>query len=157
MTEQAAAAAQTSPAPPRKRSKNKKKWIKRIIAIVVILALVTGIGIGMWYMVFRDDGAVGAPLTDVSRIGSIQSVVQGYGNAMPKETAAITLTAGGTVQAVYVTQGQTVFAGDPLYTIDSQAARDKVTEAEKGVTTAENDVTAAERAVVDAERAVTEA
>ena len=118
--------------PPVKGKKNnKKKMIKRVVAICVAAAILAGIGFGMWYLVFRDDGEVGAPLTDFAHIGSIQSVVQGYGNAVPKESAAITLNAAGTVQEVYVTVGQQVFAGDPLYTIDSQEARDKLQEAQE--------------------------
>ena len=40
---------------------------------------------------------------------------------------------GGTVQEVLITGGQTVMAGDPLYTIYSQAAEDEVANARKKV------------------------
>ena len=105
--------------------------IKRLIALGVLLAIVAGAGFGMWYLVFREDDSLGQPLTDVAQLNTIQSVVQGYGNAVPKESAAITLNAAGTVQEVYVTVGQTVWAGDPLYTIDSQAARDNLQKAQE--------------------------
>lgn len=120
------------PRPPVKKpgGKGKKKMIKRIIALAVIAALVGGIGFGMWYLVFREDKSASQPLTDVAGINTIQSVVQGYGNAVPKESAAITLNAAGTVQDVYVSVGQTVFAGQELYTIDSQAARDNLQKAQ---------------------------
>ncbi|NBI11087.1 HlyD family efflux transporter periplasmic adaptor subunit [Colidextribacter sp. OB.20] len=143
-TTQAAApaqeAAQTSqpapaapPRPPVKKpaGKGKKKMIKRLIALAVIAAIVGGAGFGMWYLVFREDSATSKPLTDVARINTIQSVVQGYGTAVPKESAAITLNAAGTVDEVYVTVGQTVFAGQELYTIDSQAARDNLQKAQE--------------------------
>lgn len=121
-----------SPRPPMKKSggKGKKKMIKRLIALAVIAAIVGGAGFGMWYLVFREDKGVRTPLTDMARINTIQSVVQGYGNAVPKESAAITLNAAGTVQEVYVAVGQTVFAGQELYTIDSQAARDNLQKAQ---------------------------
>ena len=95
---------QPAPAKPPVKGKknNKKKMIKRVVAISVVVAILAGIGFGMWYLVFRDDGEVGAPLTDFAHIGSIQSVVQGYGNAVPKESAAITLNSAGTVEALYV-------------------------------------------------------
>ena len=143
-TTQAAApaqeAAQTSqpapaapPRPPVKKpaGKGKKKMIKRLIALAVIAAIVGGAGFGMWYLVFREDSATSKPLTDAARINTIQSVVQGYGTAVPKESAAITLNAAGTVDEVYVTVGQTVFAGQELYTIDSQAARDNLQKAQE--------------------------
>ena len=122
-----------SPKPTVKKpgGKGRKKMIKRLIALAVIAALVGGTGFGMWYLVFREDKAASKPLTDMAGINTIQSVVQGYGNAVPKESAAITLNAAGTVQGVYVSVGQTVYAGDPLYTIDSQTARDNLQKAQE--------------------------
>lgn len=129
---QTAVPVQETPKPTMKKpgGKGKKKMIKRLIALAVIAAIVGGTGFGMWYLVFREDKGTSVPLTDVARINTIQSVVQGYGNAVPKESAAITLNAAGTVQEVYVTVGQTVFAGQELYTIDSQTARDNLQKAQ---------------------------
>ena len=130
------AAPHTPTAPPSppiapKRRNGKKKMVKRIISLIVLLAIIGGIVFGLWYLVFRQDSTVGTPLTDVATIGSIQSVVEGSGNAVPMESAAITLNSAGTVQEVFVTVGQQVFAGDPLYTIDSQEARDKLADAQE--------------------------
>ena len=131
--EAAQSAAPVPPRPPMKKSggKGKKKVIQRIIALAVVAAIIGGAGYGMWYLVFREDKGTGKPLTDVAGINTIQSVVQGYGNAVPKESAAITLNAAGTVQEVFVSVGQTVFAGQELYTIDSQAARDNLQKAQE--------------------------
>ena len=97
--EAAQSAAPVPPRPPMKKSggKGKKKVIQRIIALAVVAAIIGGAGYGMWYLVFREDKGTGKPLTDVAGINTIQSVVQGYGNAVPKESAAITLNAAGTV------------------------------------------------------------
>ena len=78
-----------SPKPTVKKpgGKGRKKMIKRLIALAVIAALVGGTGFGMWYLVFREDKAASKPLTDMAGINTIQSVVQGYGNAVPKESA----------------------------------------------------------------------
>ena len=116
------------PKPPVKKpaGKGRQKMIKRVIALVLLLAIVLGAGFGMWYLVFREDTSAGTPLTDVAMLNTIQSVVQGYGNAVPKESAAITLNAAGTVQEVYVEVGQTVYAGDPLYTIYSEVAENNL-------------------------------
>jgi multidrug efflux pump subunit AcrA (membrane-fusion protein) len=125
------AAPETPAAPPRPpvkkpAGKGRQKMIKRVIALVLLLAIVLGAGFGMWYLVFREDTSAGTPLTDVAMLNTIQSVVQGYDNAVPKESAAITLNAAGTVQEVYVEVGQTVYAGDPLYTIYSEVAENNL-------------------------------
>ena len=130
------AAPETPAAPPRPpvkkpAGKGRQKMIKRVIALVLLLAIVLGAGFGMWYLVFREDTSAGTPLTDVAMLNTIQSVVQGYGNAVPKESAAITLNAAGTVQEVYVEVGQTVYAGDPLYTIYSEAAETELSKAQE--------------------------
>ena len=119
-----------SPRPSAKKKGGRQKVIKRLVALGVVVAILAGLSYGIWYLVFRKDSTVGQPQFQEAQIGTIQSVVQGYGTAVPKESAAITLSAAGTVQEVYVTVGQQVFAGDPLYTIDSQAARDKLQKAQ---------------------------
>ena len=133
---QASVPVQNQPsAPPanRKRKDGRKKMVKRMVALGVTAALLFGAGFGVWYLVFRNDSTVGQPLTEPAQIGTIQSTVQGNGSAVPKESASITLSAAGTVQEVYVTVGQQVAAGDPLYTIDSQDARDKLKKAQENL------------------------
>ena len=78
--------------------------------------------------------------TQVASISSIQSVVSGSGNARAKESAAITLTQGGTVQEVLVAAGDTVTVGQPLYTIRSQEAEDAVATAQEKVDNLQKDM-----------------
>ena len=127
------AAAPPSSPPRRPVNAGKKKMFKRLVALGITAAIVAGLCFGVWYLVFRNTNTVGAPLTAIAEIGTIQSTVEGYGTAVPKESASITLNAAGTVQEVYVTVGQQVFAGDPLYTIDSQEARDKLQQAQENL------------------------
>ena len=132
MTAAIPAAAQTmapppaAPAGPRRR----KKRAGRIAAALLVLALLGGSGGGVWYFVFRqppeDRGEV---LTDVIRTGSITTAVEGSGLATPRESATLTLAAGGTVSQVFVSDGDTVSAGDPLYIIRSEAAEEEVAAA----------------------------
>lgn len=72
--------------------------------------------------------------------GSIVSTVQGSGMAKAKETAAITLSQGGTVQEVFVASGDTVYEGQPLYSIFSQAAQDEVEQAKEKVNNLNEDL-----------------
>ncbi|MDD6159742.1 MAG: HlyD family efflux transporter periplasmic adaptor subunit, partial [Oscillospiraceae bacterium] len=76
---------------------------------------------------------IGTIFSQPAYIGSIQSKVSGSGNARASQSAAITLTQSGTVEEVFVTSGQTVMAGEPLYTIFSQPARDAVAAAQEQI------------------------
>ena len=131
------------PARPSGTSNQKKKQRKKvrntIIALVVLAVLAVG---GFFlYRVLTAKEAVNSQIqTQPAQISSIQSMVQGSGNAKAKDTAAITLTQGGTVQEVFVTAGDTVTEGQPLYTIRSQAAEDEVTAAQEKVSNLQKDM-----------------
>ena len=143
--------------PPSRKSpagQGRKKLIKRLIALGVAAAVFGGGGFALYRFLNSSDDTLGEIYATPAFIGTIQSRVSGQGNAKAKETAAITLTQSGVVQEVFVTSGQTVMAGDPLYTIYSQAAEDAVKAAKDNVTEAQKRVSDAERGVVTAQRAV---
>lgn len=131
---------------PAKRRKNKKKIVKRIIAIILVAAIVAGIVFALRKFL-SSSNQMSEIYAQPAYIGSIQSKVSGSGNARASQSAAITLTQSGTVETLYVTSGQTVMAGEPLYTIYSQAAQDAVTAAQETVVTAQQAVTAAQKRV----------
>lgn len=124
------------PARPSGTSNQKKKQRKKvrntIIALVVLAVLAVG-GFFLYRFLTAKEAVNSQIQTQPAQISSIQSMVQGSGNAKAKDTAAITLTQGGTVQEVFVTAGDTVTEGQPLYTIRSQAAEDEVTAAQEKV------------------------
>lgn len=140
---QAAAAVQEAAAPPEGPSgsprtpakkpvgKGRKKLIKRLIALGVAVAIFGGGGFALYRFLTATDDELGEIFPAEATIGTIQSKVSGRGTARSKEQAAITLTQSGTVQEVYVTGGQTVMAGDPLYSIYSEAAEKALTEAQE--------------------------
>ena len=124
-----------SPASPPGRPKpkfNKRKVRQAVIAGAVVVALAAG-GFLLYRFLTKQDSASSEIQTQPVQYGTIQSKVTGSGNAKAKESAAITLTAGGTVQEVFVSPGDTVTAGQPLYTIFSQEAQDQVTQAQTQV------------------------
>ncbi|NCB64446.1 MAG: hypothetical protein EOM52_12810, partial [Clostridia bacterium] len=85
--------------------KKKKKNTRRRIIILAIVAVVVGAGIfGLVKLLGKKEERV--PLTDFVTRGSIQSTVTGQGVAQAKESKTITLASGGTVQEVFVTDGQ---------------------------------------------------
>ena len=122
-----------SPAPLKKKGPQKKKLVKRLIALGLTAAFLVGGGIALRSFLGSGEGEVGEVFAQPAYMGSIQSKVSGSGSARAKESAAITLTQSGLVQEVFVTPGQTVMAGDPLYTIYSQAAEQEVTSAQERV------------------------
>ena len=128
-----ALSAPPKPAAKKPAGKGRKKLIKRLIALGVAAAVLGGGGFALYHFLTDTDDEMGEIFPATASIGTIQSKVSGQGTARAKEQAAITLTQSGTVQEVFVTGGQTVMAGDPLYTIYSQAAEDAVNDARKRV------------------------
>ena len=135
-----------TPAPPQtpKQSKEQlqkqKKRIRTTIAAVIILAAAGVGGFFLYRFLTEQKTAESQIQAQPAEISSIQSTVSGSGNAKAKESAAISLTQGGTVQEVFVAAGDIVTAGQPLYTIRSQAAEDEVTTAQERVTNLQKDM-----------------
>ncbi len=133
-----------TPASPPGRPKpkfNKRKVRQAAIAGAVVVALAPG-GFLLYRFLTKQDSASSQIQTQAVQYGTIQSKVTGSGNAKAKESAAITLTAGGTVQEVFVSPGDTVTAGQPLYTIFSQEAQDQVTQAQAQVDSLKKEMSA---------------
>jgi multidrug resistance efflux pump len=124
-----------------KQRRKRKKMIKRIVTTVVVLAVVGGIWYGIASL-FREEEVEKEILTDFVYRGSIQSLVTGSGVTRAKDATTITLGASGTVLDVYVSDGQLVSEGDPLYTIDSTEAVEAVQSAQKTVNNYEKQLAA---------------
>jgi len=126
-------AAPAAPKPPVKKpaGKGRQKLIKRLIALGVAAAILGGGGLALYRFLNSSDEELGEIYAVPASIGSIQSKISGSGSARAKESAAITLTQSGVVQEVFVTGGQQVMVGDPLYTIYSEAAEKELTQAQE--------------------------
>ena len=112
----------------KKPNRRKKPVLLRIFVILCVLAIL-GVGGVFLFRFLSESEETAAVSSQIASIGSIQSTVSGSGNAKSRESAAITLTESGTVQEVFISSGQTVMEGQPLYTIYSQAAHDAVDKA----------------------------
>lgn len=111
-----------------KGKKGGKRWIQWVILAAVLLAVAFGL-----YKLLAPDKAATTVITDTVQYGAITSTVEGNGFSKAKNSETITITTTGTVSDVFVTEGQQVTAGTPLFSIDSEAARTAVEQARKDV------------------------
>ncbi|MDD6188924.1 MAG: HlyD family efflux transporter periplasmic adaptor subunit [Clostridiales bacterium] len=118
---------------PKKKKRRKKKIVRRIIAIVIVLAVLGGIAFGMYSLFKKDEEGEKEIMTGIVYTGSIQSMVTGSGVTKPADSATIVLSSSGTVQEVFVADGDWVNEGDPLYIIDSSEAQKAVEAAQETV------------------------
>jgi len=133
MSETAELRAQT-PVKVRAGKARKKKFIKKVVSWVLVLAILAGGGFALYRFLQTDGEVLGEIYATEAYLGSIQSKVSGSGVARSTESAAITLPQGGVVEEVLVSQGMMVMAGQPLYTVFSQSAQDTLDEAAEAVT-----------------------
>ena len=119
----------SAPTPP-KSKKKRKKTTRRIIALVLVIAL----GFGLYRHFGKKEGAGEQQVVkDTVMYGSITSTVEGSGMVKAKNSETITLATAGTVTDVFVTEGQQVMAGDPLFTYNSPAAEKEVRDAKADI------------------------
>ncbi len=131
--EQTAAKAGKKPAPQGAKPVKKRRRGRRLRNILIAVAVVAALGAGLFFLLRflnRSQDQDSQMRTQMVEFGSIQSTVQGSGSARAKESAVITLQNAGTVQKLYVTEGQVVNEGDPLYEVVSPAAQEALDAAQ---------------------------
>jgi len=114
------------------KRRRKKKTVKRIIACVVAVALVGGAAYGL-NRLFTEDTVVMSPASTFVYRGSIQTTVNGTGVTRAKDSATIAPSSSGEVLEVFVSEGDWVNAGDPLYIINSSEAQSAVEKAQDAI------------------------
>lgn len=130
------------------RAKKRKIRRKRIITLVVVLAVIGGIAFGMYSLLHDEEPEMTVWSQPVMR-GEISSMVEGNGTTKAKDSATLTLASGGTVQEVFVTEGQFVNQGDPLYTVDSSEAQKAVEDAQETVNDYQKQIDALNKSYAD--------
>lgn len=118
---------------PQKKAPKKKKHLVRNIILIVILAAVLALIVWGCMKFFGGSGDNGEVMNAYVDIGSITSTVSGDALSRAKDSASMTLTTSGTVQEIFVSEGDHVEAGQQLYKIQSDTAEDAVTQAKKSV------------------------
>lgn len=110
--------------PKKKRTRGQK--IRLAILLTVVAVIVGGAVYGI-FQLFKEEEVI-TPTSMVYR-GVLETIIQGSGNAMPKEKEDVITLASGTVTDVFVENGQQVTAGDPLFKIDTEVIDEKLDEA----------------------------
>lgn len=142
-----------TPTPNKKRTNEQKKklrtMIKRIISWILVLAVLSGAGYAVWYFVFRENSNanLGEPIFDTAGLSSIIQTASISGTANAKDSASITLSQSGVVEELFISEGQMVYEGDPLFVVTSEAAELAVEAAKQGVETAKAAVTRAQESL----------
>lgn len=126
--------AKGSPAVNKEKKRRRRKRNARFLTIALLALAAVG-GYFGWQKYQESKNADVSPevMTDFVGRGSITSKVEGSGVATAKNSESITLLAGGDVLDVYVSEGDQVTAGTPLYVIESRDAQDRVNDAQKSV------------------------
>lgn len=144
-TETVQAAPEAAPAPETAAETEKtslwKKWRglprkkrRKIVRWFIILLILIAIGLGVRYFLSqKNSGEQSEVLTDVVQYNSITSTVEGSGLTKAKDSETITIATTGTVSEVFVSEGDTVEPGTPLFIIDSDTARTAVDKARQDV------------------------
>ncbi|MBR0138773.1 MAG: efflux RND transporter periplasmic adaptor subunit, partial [Firmicutes bacterium] len=96
--------------------------MRRLIIWLIVLALLGGGGFWAYQKFFKKEAPSKTALTDFAYVGSITSKVEGSGLTKARNSKTISVPYQGTILELLVEEGQQVYAGDPLYTVDSPAA-----------------------------------
>ena len=122
-----------TPPPPHTDALKKKKRRRLIRRIILLLILIAAAVLAWVFFGKRDAQGEGEVVVDTVHYDSITSVIENSGLTKAKNSETITITTAGTVVDVFVTEGQMVTAGDPLFIIDSPAAQSAVEKARSNV------------------------
>ena len=111
---------------------------KRLIILVMAFALAGGAAFGVKALFFRTEGA--AALTERTTYGSLSTTLEGAGTTMPADSVTVTTASAAEITGVYVSTGDTVAAGDLLYTQDDSELDEQIEEYEQEITTLEEEL-----------------
>lgn len=124
----AKAEAEGTAAMPKKRG----KALRRVVALTLTAAVLCGAGFGVKALFFTEEERVA--LTGTTSYGSLATTIEGTGITMPADSFSVTAASSeGKITGVYVTAGETVTAGQLLYTQDDSELDETLDEYQKQI------------------------
>ncbi len=117
----------TKPAP-----EKRGKMARRVVGLTLAVAILGGAGFGVKALFFAGEERIA--LTGMTSYGSLSTAIEGTGVTMPADSFSVTAASSeGKITGVYVTAGETVTAGQLLYTQDDSELDDELDEYQKQV------------------------
>lgn len=103
----------------------KKKLKKKTLIIALILvALAVGGAIGAKALFSTSETKTA--LTEKTTYGSLSTTIEGTATTTPADSTTVTVASTATIEEVFVSAGDTVAVGDPLYTQDDSELDDQI-------------------------------
>ncbi len=118
--------------------KSKKLTPKRIIIMVLIVAIIGSGGYGVFRLFFYEEPK--QMITGTTTKGSLTTLIEGSATTTPTSFQKLTIPADGTVSKIYVSQGDKVAVGDALYTMDTTDLNAEIAELEATISDYEADL-----------------
>ncbi len=136
---------------------------KKFLIVFLIILLAAGAGSAVWYFKFRDDSGA-ATSENAVFVDSVKTITGLGGNGLvtrfsgvvePQKTVGVEVASGMKVKDTYVTVGQEVDVGTPLFSYDTDEAQDSITQLEIDIENYDIDIesTQAQIAQYEKERA----
>lgn len=113
-------------AKPEKICRKQKLTKGKIIALSVCVLLAVGAGIGIKILFFTKETKTA--LTESTTYGSLSTAIEGTATTVPNESSTVTVASTAQIEAVYVSAGDTVAVGDPLYVQDDSELDDQIND-----------------------------
>ena len=110
--------------------RKRRKIVRWFLFLLILIAIGGGV---RQFLAGKNAGEQTEVLTATVQYGSITATVDGSGLTKAKDSETITIATTGTVSEVFVSEGDTVEPGTPLFIIDSDAARTAVDKARQDV------------------------
>lgn len=111
---------------------------KKVLIVFLIILLAAGAAAAVWYFKFREEGG-SADAENAVFVDSVASITGMGGNGLitrftgvvePQKTVGVEVASGMKVKDTYVTVGQEVDVGTPLFSYDTDEAQDNITQLE---------------------------
>ena len=133
--------------------RRRKKLIRRGVVVGIIAALVAGFFVFRAVTANKPDDSIQV-VTTPAHTGPFTTEVTGSGSIKPSSSYVVQPQIDGTIDSVNVVAGQTVKAGDVLFTIKNDDLDRAINEAGRGVRTAKQGVDEANQGVEQARQTV---